>query len=452
MALQLTSEDSPNNPDSDPKRSWLTRKLESANSFAFVVFGGLAAFCVYFSMYAFRKPYAAGTYEVIDGWTIEFGFKELLVISQILGYALSKVIGIKVISEMKPSRRAPAILLLIGASLVGLVLFAILPVQIKFLGLFLNGLSLGMIWGLVFGYLEGRRTTEILGAILSASFIVSSGIVKSIAVAFMNAGVSEFWMPAATGAVFLPLLFVSVYALSQLPAPNKADIAARTERKPMNAQQRKDFLLKYLPGLVLLIAGYILLTVFRDFRDDFAVEIWAGLGFEDDPGVLTQSEIPVAIVTLLVFGGLVLIKDNLRAFLTIQVMSLVGAVLMGLSALGYVAGVVGPLWLMIGTGAGLYIGYMPFGAMLFERMIAASKTVANAGFLIYVADDSGYLGTVVLLTYKNFFASDLDWLSIFLIGAFVSSIVCFVFFTIAMGYFAKKFGRRSVLSPEFQAA
>ncbi|MFV0432459.1 MAG: DUF5690 family protein [Leucobacter sp.] len=450
MTLQLTREEPPQaGPEQpEPKRSWLTRKLERANSFAFVAFGGLAAFCVYFSMYAFRKPYAAGTYEVVDGWNIEFGFKELLVISQILGYALSKVIGIKVISEMRPSRRAPPILLLIGVSLLGLVLFAILPVQIKFLGLFLNGLPLGMIWGLVFGYLEGRRTTEILGAILSASFIVSSGIVKSIAVAFMNAGISEFWMPAATGAIFLPILFISVYALSQLPAPSKADVEARTERKPMNAQQRRAFLGRYLPGIALLVFGYILLTVFRDFRDDFAVEIWAGLGFKDDPGVLTQSEIPVAIVTLLVFAGLVLIKDNLRAFLTIQVMSLVGALMMGLSALGFVAGVVSPLWLMIGTGAGLYIGYMPFGAMLFERMIAATKTVANAGFLIYVADASGYLGTVVLLIYKNLFAPDLDWLSVFIIGAFVTSIVCLVFFVFAMGYFAKKLVQpRVALSP-----
>lgn len=404
----------------------------------FVMFGGLAAFSVYFSMYAFRKPYAAGTYEDVSGWNLEFGFKETLVIAQILGYALSKVIGIKVISEMKPSRRAPAILLLILLSLGGLVLFAILPAPLKFLGLFLNGIPLGLIWGLVFSFLEGRRTTEILGAMLSASFIVSSGIVKTIAVTLMNAGVTEFWMPAATGVIFLPLLFVSVWALQSLPEPNADDIAARTERKPMNAQQRRAFLGKYLPGIVLLVAGYILLTVFRDFRDDFAVEIWAGLGFKDDPGVLTASELPVAVITLVAFAALVLIKDNRGAFLTIQAMSLVGALIMGSSAIGYMLGMVSPLWLMIGTGAGLYIGYMPFGAMLFERMIAATKTVANAGFLIYVADASGYLGTVTLLIYKNFFMPEVDWLTIFLGGALITSAVCLVFFVIAMGYFRKK--------------
>lgn len=422
-----------------PRRSVITRALERTNSVAFVAYGGLAAFCVYFSMYAFRKPYAAATYDDVTGWGMHFDFKALLVISQILGYALSKVLGIKIISEMEPRRRAPAILLLIGLSLAGLVLFAILPVQVKFLALFLNGLPLGLIWGLVFGYLEGRRTTEVLGAILSASFIVSSGIVKSVAIFLMTTvGVSEFWMPAVTGALFLPLLFVSVWGLSQLPPPSERDIAARTERLPMNGPQRSRFLRKYGVGIGLLVFGYVLLTVFRDFRDDFAVEIWAGLGFKDDPGVLTQSEIPVAIITLLAFAALITIKDNLRAFLTIQAMTAIGALLMGLSALGYVSGIVSPLQLMIGTGTGLYIAYMPFGAMLFERMIAATRQVANAGFLIYIADASGYLGTVVMLMYKNIFAPDFDWLTVFLFGAFVASGVCLTFTLVSMVYFVRK--------------
>lgn len=201
----------------------------------------------------------------------------------------------------------------------------------------------------------------------------------------------------------------------------------------MNAAQRRTFLKAWGPGLALLVLGYVLLTVFRDFRDDFAVEIWAGLGFRDDPGVLTASEIPIAIVTLLVFAGLVLIKDNRVAFLTVQARSLVGAVLMGASALGFIMGVLSPLQLMIGAGAGLYIGYMPFNAMLFERMIAATKTLANAGFLIYIADASGYLGTVGLLVYKNVFAKEVEWLQVYLVGAFVTSGVCLVFFLCAMG-------------------
>lgn len=427
-------------PDAaDPRRSWLTRRLERSSTLAFVAFGGLAAFCVYFSMYAFRKPYAAGTYTDVAGWHGILDFKSLLVISQILGYALSKVAGVKVISEMPARRRAPAILLLIGISWLGLLAFALLPAPLKFLGLFVNGLPLGLIWGLVFGFLEGRRTTEVLGALLSASFIVSSGIVKTIALFLMGSlGVTEFWMPAVVGLLFMPLLGLSVYGLSQLPAPSREDVAARTERLPMDAAQRRAFLGKYGLGIFVLVVGCVLLTVFRDFRDDFAVEIWAGLGFADDPGVLTVSEIPVAIITLLAFAALILIRDNLRALITIHVMTLAGALLIGLSAFAYLSGWANALALMVGSGAGLYIAYLPFGAMLFERLIAATRQVANAGFLIYVADASGYLGTVTMLLYKNFLAPQVDWLTVFLYGAFVVSGISAVCTAVSMVYFVRR--------------
>lgn len=77
---------------------------------------------------------------------------------------------------------------------------------------------------------------------------------------------------------------------------------------------------------------------------------------------------------------------------------------------------------MIAGGAGLYLAYTPFNAMLFDRMIAYSGTVATAGFLIYVADASGYLGSVVLLLVRNFAAVDLPWLPFFVGAAYVTSL------------------------------
>ena len=62
--------------------------------------------------------------------------------------------------------------------------------------MFLNGLPLGMIWGLIFGFLEGRRTTEFLGSILCASFIVSSGVVKAVGAWLL------VWWSTSTLAVF----------------------------------------------------------------------------------------------------------------------------------------------------------------------------------------------------------------------------------------------------------
>ena len=67
---------------------------------------------------------------------------------------------------------------------------------------FLNGLPLGMIFGLVLAFLEGRKCTEALAAGLCASFIVSSGVVKSVGRwLIVNQGYSEFEMPWITGLI-----------------------------------------------------------------------------------------------------------------------------------------------------------------------------------------------------------------------------------------------------------
>ena len=121
-----------------------------------------AAFGTYFCMYGFRKPFTAAGFENALFWGTEF--KTLVVSVQVLGYMLSKFIGIKVISEMPPQRRAVAILVLVGSAEVVLVLFGAIPRPWNAGCLFVNGLSLGMVFGLVLGFLEGRRLTEALTA------------------------------------------------------------------------------------------------------------------------------------------------------------------------------------------------------------------------------------------------------------------------------------------------
>lgn len=398
--------------------------LERATPLAFTIVAGLAGFCAYFSMYAFRKPFAAAAFEGVDGWSFAIDYKIALVMAQVAGYALSKMIGVKVISEIAPARRGLAILALIGASWLALVLFAVTPAPWNVAALFLNGLPLGMIWGLVFGYMEGRRTSEVLGAILCASFILSSGVVKSVGKwLLVDQHVSAFWMPAVTGALFMPLLALSVWVLTQLPAPTAADEAARVRRQPMDRAQRTAFLMTYGPGIVLLILAYVLLTAFRDFRDNFAAEIWTALGFGQASAVFTASEFPVAILSLGVMAAIILVRDNLRALLVMHGVIFAGFVLLGVSTLAFQAHLLSPLAWMILTGAGLYMAYTPFNAMLFDRMIAFSGRIGTAGFLIYLADSSGYLGSVALLVWRNFVMVDLDWLKFFIASAYATSLV-----------------------------
>ncbi|PKP92987.1 MAG: hypothetical protein CVT77_07045 [Alphaproteobacteria bacterium HGW-Alphaproteobacteria-16] len=391
--------------------------------FALFAAGGAAAFAAYFAMYAFRKPFAAGTYDDMGLLFLGLDYKTGLLIAQVIGYALSKLIGIKIIAEFGRRGRAAAILFLIGSSWLALVLFAVLPPGWGPLCLFLNGLPLGMIWGLVFSYVEGRRCSEVLGAMLCASFIISSGAVKSVAVWLMQQGVSEQWMPVVTGAAFAPLLLVSLGYLERLPPPDARDEAERTVRVPMGRESRAAFFREHGFTMALLVAGYMLLTALRDLRDNFAVELWTAMGLGDVASVFSQSELPVAAIALCGLGALMLVRNNMHALLAMHGVIIFGAGLLGLSTLAFQSGLLGPMHWMILSGAGLYLGYTPFNAMLFDRMIAALGKAGNAGFLIYVADSSGYVGSVALLLGRSFAAPDIDWLPFFIICAYATAIL-----------------------------
>jgi hypothetical protein len=54
--------------------------------------------------------------------------------------------------------------------------------------------------------------------------------------------------------------------------------------------------------------------------------------------------------------------------------------------------------------------------------IRDGATVATAGFLIYLADATGYLGSVALLLFKNFAVVDLPWLPFFTGAAYATSL------------------------------
>lgn len=427
-----------------PPRATLSERLGRAHPLLFALYGGLAAFAAYFSMYAFRKPFTAATYADIPGWEGVIDFKIALVIAQVAGYALSKFIGVKVVSEMAAARRGAAIIALIAASWFALVLFAILPPAWKVVALFLNGLPLGMIWGLVFGYIEGRRTSELLAAILCASFIVSSGMVKSVGLWLMTAGqVGEFWMPAATGLIFFPLLLAAVIGLAQLPPPTASEQAERMARPPMPSAARRAFLREYGPGVVFLVLAYVLFTAIRDFRDNFAAEIWADLGFGGVSGVFTASELPVAVLTLAALASLVMIRDNLRALMVIHAIVLGGAVLIAGSTFAFQQGWLSPLAWMILSGLGLYLGYTPFNAMLFDRLVAATRTVGTAGFLIYVADASGYAGSVALMLLRNLPGFTFDWLHFYIWLAYAGAGTCLVMGIASACYFNERLKRSS---------
>lgn len=395
--------------------SGMTRFLQQAPALLLVVYASCAAFMTYTCMYAYRKPFSVASYENIQGWSGLLDFKVALILAQVLGYLLSKFIGIKVVSEMTVARRAISILVLVLCSELALIGFALTPAPYNLAFMFLNGVPLGMIWGLVFSFLEGRRSTEILGAVLSVSFIVASGWVRTVGKwLLVDMQVPELWMPAVTGALFTPLFFISLYLLAKTPLPNPQDIAERHLRAPMDSAARWAFFWRYAPGILLLVSSFLLFTGLRDFRDNFSAEIWQALGYGQEPGIFAYAGIRIAFFVLIALGLMVIIKDNLRAFFANQYFILLGCGLLGGSTLMFQSGMLdGKSWMVL-LGAGLYIAYIPYNCFLFDRLVSAVGVTANAGFLIYLADSAGYLGSVGILLYRTFASPDISWLQFFI--------------------------------------
>jgi hypothetical protein len=399
------------------------------------VYMGLAGFSTYFCMYAFRKPFTAGDFHDIMLWGIDY--KIILVIAQVLGYATAKGLGIKIVSEILPEKRAKNILLMIAFSGFNLLFFAIVSPPYNCIFLYFNGFGLGMVYGLVFSFLEGRQITEILSSVLAISFIVSSGIVKSIGKFFINLGMNEYWMPFWTGLMFFPLLLLSVYGLSIAPNPTEADRKDRSERLPMDSIARKGFLSKYGFGLIALIIVYVLMTILRDIRDNFGIEIWKELGVVD-ASIFTKTESLIGLVICLLTALIYFVKDHKTAFWLNHLMIFVGCFLILISTILLQNHTINSFGWSVFMGTGIYMAYVPYNGMLFDRLLAVLKEKANVGFLFYLADFSGYLVTVFILIYQNFGTQKTSWL-VFLTGlSQILPLFCIVSITVSFFYFNQK--------------
>ncbi|AWW32198.1 hypothetical protein DN752_19780 [Echinicola strongylocentroti] len=372
-----------------------------------------AAFMAYTGMYAVRKSFLAGQYEGMELLS-DFHFKTLLIISQVVGYMLSKFIGIKVVSELPVQKRFAALVGLVGFGLLMLLLFAYAPVWLKPIAMFFNGLPLGMIFGLVLVYLEGRKNSELLVAGLSATFIFSTGLVKTTGVWLMQEyQVSEAMMPFVTGAIYFPMFVLAGYGLSKSGGPTESDKLLRTERVPMKKAERKEFLRQHGSAFLGLVLIYVVLTVIRDFRDNFIVEFWEELGLSGQPELITLTEIPIALIVLVISALGILILDNRKAFNIGMGMTVLGAVLMLVSTVMFKMGLIGAVVWMVSSGFSVYLPYILFHCLLFERFIAVLKYKGTVGYLFYIADAFGYLASVGIMIFKETIPYHYSWVGFF---------------------------------------
>ena len=91
----------------------------------------------------------------------------------------------------------------------------------------------------------------------------------------------------------------------------------------------------------------------------------------------------------------------------------VGTLLLAGSTLALEAGMISGFWWLTLVGLGSYLAYVPFGSVLFDRLIASTGAVGTAVFAIYVADAVGYTGSVGMMLYRDFAQPEISRLAFF---------------------------------------
>ena len=346
----------------------------ASSDFLFILWAGGAALLSYALVYALRKPFTAATFDGLEFMGMDY--KTATSIIQIAGYVLSKFLGIKLISELKREHRLRFIIGSVVMAEAALILFAVCPLPFNVMALFFNGLALGCMWGVIFSFIEGRKLSGILASVMGISIAFSSGLAKSLGLYLMNdLGVDAFWMPALIRGGALVLLILLALSLNRLPDPTEEDIRHCTKRVPMDARQRKAIFFRFAPLLLMLFVANLFITIIRDVKEDFLVNIvdtsqfsaWAISGID---GMVT-------LIILALFILVSMIRDHQRVLYTLLWMVIGGTFLLVGISYYYEQLNLSPLVWMFLQSLGVYIAFLSFQTLFFERFVACF--VARAG-------------------------------------------------------------------------
>ena len=178
------------------------------------------------------------------------GRRRVLVTAQVLGYTVAKFIGIRVIAEMPPQRRAAGILVLIGegrgrpAALRHRAAAAARRLPVSERAVAGDGVRAG---DRVPGGSAEHRAAD--GGPLRELHPGRRRDQVGRHVAPEPGGDGALDARRWPGLIFVPPLLVFVWMLTRIPPPDADDVAHRSERRPMDRHARMDFLRRHGVGL-----------------------------------------------------------------------------------------------------------------------------------------------------------------------------------------------------------
>lgn len=395
----------------------------------FILWAGGTALLTYSLIYTLRKPFTAALYQDLELLGIDY--KVAVTTIQILGYLIAKFFGIKIISELKRENRFKFFVCSVVLAELSLIAFGLIPAPYNAFAMFFNGLSLGCMWGVIFSFIEGRRFTDMLASMLGVSMVFSSGLAKSLGLYIMNEiGVGQFWMPALIGVFAMPLLVVMAYSLIRLPNPDEEDIIRKSERKAMTRDDRRTIFRRYALMITLILIANFVVVMLRDIKEDFLVNILDMSG--QSSWMFAKVDTIITIIILGLFAVATFVRKNIAVLIAMLSTVIASSVVMSYISFNYQSLELSPMVWLFAQSLPLYITYLTFQTVFFDRFIACFRVKANVGYFIALIDFVGYTGTVTLLFVKEWMNVEMNWFELYNhMSAFVG-IVSVVTFSVAL--------------------
>ena len=217
-----------------------------------------------------------------------------------------------------------------------------------------------------------------------------------------------------TNLVGIPVILIGSYILSIIPHPSKEEILARNDITPMSSEERVKMFKGLKVSIIPLTLLYVILTIYRDLRDSFMVDIFHELLIDVQPSVFTSIELAITFCVGLILLVIAKIQSHRKALITHHILFLISALIIGITTFLLMNKQISAITCMFLTGFATYLAYVPFNSMLFERLISLYKYQGTVGFLIYFADSFGYLGSCILYIVSSLLMAKSIWLQTFL--------------------------------------
>jgi hypothetical protein len=164
------------------------------------------------------------------------------------------------------------------------------------------------------------------------------------------------------------------------------------------------------------------------------------MGYASEPTIFSRVDYPIAFGIMVVMALLNLAKNHRCGRLAVFAVMISGMLLMGIATLLKDMDKISGMWWMILIRFGAYLAYVPFGAVLFERIMASTKAAGTAVFAIYLCDTVGYTGSVGIQFYKDLGHPDLDYYQFLRMFTYAVAGAGTVLFLLSSVYFYRKAG------------